>query len=157
MKIRKNAIFWQIREGSGRMRYNLSIPMSSPFEKFTSDVRQDTKVWEDTRVNELRNAWMEAHPGEPYPESNGVGETVWSRDQLQDKGDKKTDAQIREEWEEKARRALEIAQANAREETASRPGWYPPEALMAWWVPDASEVASSWAPTVSESTSESPV
>ncbi|MBP9812662.1 hypothetical protein KBC86_04720 [Candidatus Gracilibacteria bacterium] len=130
--------------------------MASSFEKFTSDVQEDVKVGEDTRVKELRMAWMEEHPGEPYPESNGVGESVGPRDQLQDKGDKKTDEQKRKEGEEQAREALRISQEHAHVEASTRVPGFPPEALMAWGVPDASEVASTGAASVAEGASESP-
>jgi hypothetical protein len=152
MKNRKNAIFWQGGEKNGRIVYNLIMNMASSFEKFTSDIKE----WGDTRVQELRKAWEEQHPGEPYPETNGVGESVWSRDQLQSQGEKKSDAEIRQEGYEQAQKALKIAQDHAQAEAKSWKPWYPPEALMAWWVPDASDVPSTGAASVPEWASESP-
>jgi hypothetical protein len=46
--------------------------MAHSFEAFMSDVESEG----DTRVQEMQKAWQEQHPGEPYPQANGVGEMV---------------------------------------------------------------------------------
>ncbi len=126
--------------------------MQNSFENFMSDIGKK----EDTRFADLQKAKLQ-QDGEDTPLTyDWLGEKVWSRDQLQDKGDKETDEQKRRKWEEQAREALRISQEHAHVEASTRVPWFPPEALMAWWVPDASEVPSTGAASVPEWASESP-